>query len=235
MLGDLILHKTLRSNGHERKQRYIRIGGGGRVWLLGAPRPKQARVDRAPGVVGTRAPHRASCNAAHGARLTALAPDLYHGKSTVEEAEAAHLMQGLDWGKAAKEISGAIRHLREAEDCTTIGVVGFCMGGALTLISALDPAVDAYVAYYGFPPAGAAPVEKIAAPGLIFFGEDEGYFSVPDAQAFAKAQTGRGCPTDVVVYPGAGHGFFNDERPAAFRQDAANDAWRRTLEHSDGI
>ena len=162
---------------------------------------------------------------------TALAPDLYHGKSTVEEAEAAHLMQGLDWGKAAREISGAIRHLREAEDCTTIGVVGFCMGGALTLISALDPAVDAYVAYYGFPPAGSAPVEKIAAPGLIFFGEDEGYFSVPDAQAFAKAQTSRGCPTDVVVYPGAGHGFFNDERPAAFRQEAANDAWRRTLEH----
>ena len=162
---------------------------------------------------------------------TALAPDLYHGKSTVEEAEAAHLMQGLDWGKAAKEISGAIRHLREAEDCTTIGVVGFCMGGALTLISALDPAVDAYVAYYGFPPAGSAPVEKIAAPGLIFFGEDESYFSVPDAQAFAKAQTGRGRPTEVVIYPGAGHGFFNDDRPAVFRKDAANDAWRRTLEH----
>lgn len=161
----------------------------------------------------------------------ALAPDLYHGKSTLEAAEAEHLMKDLDWGRAAQEIAGAVKYLREVEGATRVGVTGFCMGGALTVIAATQSGVDAYVAFYGFPPAGAAPLERITAPGLIFFGEHEQYFSVPDAQAFAEAQKRRGCQLDVVVYPGAGHAFFNDTRPEAYREDAANYAWRRTLEH----
>ena len=160
----------------------------------------------------------------------ALAPDLYHGKTTVEAAEAEHLLKGLDWARAAKEIAGAVRHLREVEGATKIGVVGFCMGGALTVIAATQPGVDAYAAFYGFPPAGAAPLEKIAAPGLLFFGEDEPFFSVPDAKAFAEGQRKRGREAEVIIYPGAGHAFFNNERPEAYRKDAANDAWRRTLD-----
>ena len=66
----------------------------------------------------------------------ALAPDLYHGKSTLEAEEAEHLMKGLDWGRAAQEIAGAVRYLREAEGATRVGVTGFCMGGALTVIAA---------------------------------------------------------------------------------------------------
>lgn len=158
-----------------------------------------------------------------------LAPDLYHGKSTVDAEEATHLMKGLDWGRAAREIAAAVRHLREAEGCTRVGVVGFCMGGALTVIAASQPGVDAYAAFYGFPPEGAADLGKVSAPGLILFGEQETYFSVPDAQAFAEHQRSRGIPTEVVVYPGAGHAFFNDTRSEAFHKDAANDAWRRTL------
>ncbi|MGD0263638.1 MAG: dienelactone hydrolase family protein [Candidatus Methylomirabilota bacterium] len=161
----------------------------------------------------------------------ALAPDLYHGKSTLEAEEAEHLMKGLDWGRAAQEIAGAVRYLREAEGATRVGITGFCMGGALTIIAAAQPGVDAYVAFYGFPPAGAAPLDKITAPGLIFFGENEQFFSVPDAKSFAENQRKRGREAEVIVYPGAGHAFFNNERPEAYRRDAANDAWRRTLDH----
>jgi carboxymethylenebutenolidase len=160
----------------------------------------------------------------------ALAPDLYHGKTTVEAAEAEHLLKGLDWARAAKEIAGAVRHLRGVEGATKIGVVGFCMGGALTIIAATQPGVDAYAAFYGFPPAGAAPLSNIAAPGLLFFGEDEPFFSVPDAKAFADGQRKRGREAEVIIYPGAGHAFFNNERPEAYRKDAANDAWRLTLD-----
>ncbi len=159
----------------------------------------------------------------------ALAPDLFHGQSTVEAAEAQHLMEGLDWDRAAKEIGGAVRHLREAEGATRVGVVGFCMGGALTVIAAAQPDVDAYAAFYGFPPVDAAPVHDVTAPGVIFFGEEEAFFSVPDALAFADRQRKRGREAEVVVYPGAGHAFFNDDRPEAYRADAANDAWRQTL------
>ena len=160
----------------------------------------------------------------------ALAPDLYHGKSTVEAEEAHHLMEGLDWGRAAQELAGAVAHLRAVEGVGRVGVVGFCMGGALTVIAAADPGVDAYASFYGFPPPGSVDLETINAPGLIFFGERENAFSVPEAQAFAERQREHGRQAEVVVYPGAGHAFFNDTRPEAYQQAAATDAWRRTVE-----
>jgi carboxymethylenebutenolidase len=159
-----------------------------------------------------------------------LAPDLYDGKTTVEAEEARHMMMGLDWGRAAQQLGGAVKYLREVEGATKVGVVGFCMGGALTMIAACQPGVDAYAAFYGIPPKGAAPLEKITAPGLLIFGEHETHFSVPDARAFVEAQRRRGREAEVIVYPGAGHGFFNDTRPEVFHEKAANDAWRRTLD-----
>jgi carboxymethylenebutenolidase len=161
----------------------------------------------------------------------ALAPDLYHGKSTVEAEEAHHLMTGLDWGRAVEEIAGAVRYLRDTEGVDRVGVVGFCMGGALTVLSATLPGVDAYVAFYGFPPADAAGLDRITAPGEIYFGEHEAFFSVPDAQAFAERQRRAGREAEVVIYPGAGHAFFNNDRPEVFQREAANEAWRRTLGH----
>jgi carboxymethylenebutenolidase len=163
------------------------------------------------------------------AGFVALAPDLYHGKSTVDAEEASHLMKGLDWGLAAQEIAAAVSHLRTQEGCSRVAVVGFCMGGALTVIAASQPGVDAYAAFYGFPPAGAANLDGVSSPGLLFFGEKETFFSIPDAKAFAEKQAARGIATEAIVYEGAGHAFFNDARPEAFRRAPANDSWRRTL------
>ena len=163
----------------------------------------------------------------------ALAPDLYHGKSTVDAEEAHHLMEGLDWGRAAAEIAGAVSHLREKEGATSVGVAGFCMGGALTIIAATGDGVDAYAAFYGFPPAEAAAVDEIEEPGIIFFGEEEEFFSVPAAQAFAADQREKGREAEVVVYPAAGHAFFNDTRADVYREAAAKDAWARTLDLFD--
>lgn len=160
----------------------------------------------------------------------ALAPDLYHGKSTLDKEEAAHLMSNLDWGRASKELAGAVRHLRETEGCTKIGVVGFCMGGALTVIAAAQGGVDGYASFYGFPPAQAADIDRITVPGLIFFGENEDKFPTATAQAFAARQQQKGVATEVIVYPDAGHAFFNNDRPQVYREAAATDAWRRTLD-----
>jgi carboxymethylenebutenolidase len=158
----------------------------------------------------------------------AIAPDLYHGRKTRDPKEAERLMQQMDWGRAAVEIAAAVGYLRK-QGATRVGVTGFCMGGALTIIGAASANVEAYAAFYGFPPPGGVRLENIQAPGLIFFGEHEDFFSVPDAMAFAERQTARGYPTEVVRYPGAGHAFFNDTRPEAYQAEAANDAWRRTL------
>jgi carboxymethylenebutenolidase len=122
-----------------------------------------------------------------------------------------------------------VQHLRQVEGCTRIGVVGFCMGGALTIIAAAQPGVDAYAAFYGFPPKGAVNLEAVQAPGLIFFGEEENFFPVDDARGFVAYQKARNIETELVIYGGAGHAFFNNDRPEVYRPDAANDAWRRTL------
>lgn len=161
----------------------------------------------------------------------ALAPDLYHGTSTVDAEEASHLMEGLDWGRAVDEIAGAARYLRDTEGCDRVGIVGFCMGGALAVLAAARQGCDAFVSFYGFPPAAAGDLAGITAPGLIFFGEHEEYFSVPETEAFVARQRAAGREADLVLYPDAGHAFFNDDRPEVFTPHAANDAWRRTLAH----
>lgn len=160
----------------------------------------------------------------------ALAPDLYHGQSTVEAEEAEHLMNGLDWGLATKEIKAAVDHLRRA-GCDKVGVVGFCMGGALSCLGVATAGVDAGVAFYGFPPEP-NPMGRKCPPTLIFFGEDEGFFDVPAAQAWAESQREQGVEdSSVRVYAGAGHAFFNDTRPEAYHEASAKDAWQRTLAH----
>ena len=162
----------------------------------------------------------------------ALAPDLYHGKSTVEAEEAHHLMEGLDWGRAAQELAGAVAYLRSVAGVSRVGVVGFCMGGALTVIAAADPGVDAYASFYGFPPAGAAALDRIDAPGLIFFGEHENAFSVPDALAFAHQQRKSGKQAEVVVYPDAGHALSQRHAPRGLPTGSSRTApatHRRTL------
>jgi carboxymethylenebutenolidase len=159
----------------------------------------------------------------------ALAPDLYHGKTTVEAEEANHLLQNLDWGRATIEITGAVRHLR-GQGCPKVGVVGFCMGGALSMIAAAKAGVDAAVSFYGFPPQG-PPRGQTCPPSLVLFGENENFFPVPDAKAWVEEQKKAGVDSDIVIYPGAGHAFFNDQRPEAYHAMAAKDAWNRTLRH----
>ena len=90
-----------------------------------------------------------------GAGFTALVPDLYRGKSTVEQEEAHHLMTGLDFGDAAsQDVRGAVQELkRRSLGSGKVGLTGFCMGGALTLLGlGATPEADAAVVWYGYPP-----------------------------------------------------------------------------------
>src|SRR5947208_5861623 len=83
----------------------------------------------------------------------ALVADLYRGKVALEANEAKHLMEGLNFGDAAgQDIRGAVQYLK-ASGSAKAGVTGFCMGGALTVLSAVNvPEMDAAVIWYGYPP-----------------------------------------------------------------------------------
>src|SRR5438132_916189 len=84
----------------------------------------------------------------------ALVPDLYRGKVALEANEAEHLMKGLNFGDAAgNDIRGAVQHLKESSP--KVGVMGYCMGGALTILSSVFvKEADAAVCWYVVPPLG---------------------------------------------------------------------------------
>jgi carboxymethylenebutenolidase len=95
------------------------------------------------------------CERFAGEGFVALAPDLYHGKTTKSPDEAGKLMMAMRIDEAEKDISGAIEYLssHEATAGDTVGVVGFCMGGALALYTATKKAnVGPCVDFYGVHP-----------------------------------------------------------------------------------
>ena len=85
--------------------------------------------------------------AQHGYRV--LVPDIYKGKKGMNAEEASHLMGELDFPKAIEEISIAAAYLKKTGS-PAVGVVGFCMGGALALgaLAASDDIV-AGAPFYG--------------------------------------------------------------------------------------
>ena len=97
-----------------------------------------------------------------------LAPDLFHGQVATNDADAGALMGKLDWDAAVKEIGAAVAHLRAHPRCNgKVGVLGYCMGGALTFAaSRFVDGVTCGVAYYGIPdvPVVEAPASVRSAP-----------------------------------------------------------------------
>lgn len=80
----------------------------------------------------------------------AVAPDLYHGKKATDADEANHLMSKLDWPGAIKDIQSATDYLKKEAGCRHVAVLGFCMGGALAIASAVKvKGLEAAVCFYG--------------------------------------------------------------------------------------
>ena len=83
-----------------------------------------------------------------------LVPDLYRGELGANVEEAHHLMTNLDWPRAKDEIAAAATWLKTTGS-PKVGAIGFCMGGALTLIAAQHADdVAAAAPFYGTPDAG---------------------------------------------------------------------------------
>jgi carboxymethylenebutenolidase len=165
----------------------------------------------------------------------ALVPDLYRGRSTVEAAEAEHLMKGLDFGAAAgQDVRGAVRYLKGR--CAKVGVTGYCMGGALTLLAVVNvPEADAGVVWYGFPPLEYIDASKIGIPLLGHFGSEDSFFPVATLDLLEAKLRAANVDFEFHRYA-AKHAFANETQVGAHRlpaneyqPDAAALAWTRTL------
>jgi len=173
------------------------------------------------------------CDRFAAAGYVALAPDLYHGQTTKSPDEAGKLMMALRIDEAEKELRGAIQYLlaHPSVEPKKVGTIGFCMGGALSLYAACEnPQVSACVVFYGGHPNVKPKLEKLQAPVLGIYAERD-QFVTPESVRQLEAQLKQlGKTADIHIYPGVDHAFFNDTRPEVYHREAAEDAWRRTLE-----
>lgn len=164
--------------------------------------------------------------------FVALAPDLFHGKTTRSPDEAGKLMMALRVDEAEKDLSAAAQYLSTQDSTTSekVGVVGFCMGGALALYTATrNENVGACVVFYGGHPKVKPELPNLQAPVLGLYAEKDGFVTPDSVRALEREVKALGKPIEVVIYPGADHAFFNDTRPEVYNAEAAADAWRRTI------
>jgi carboxymethylenebutenolidase len=149
------------------------------------------------------------------AGFVALAPDLYRGELAAhyEMDKAAQLMQSLPPDRAARDMSGAVDYLCSHPAVTSdgIGVVGFCMGGMLSFIIAVNrpDKVKAVVPFYGFPQGDMQPDwSKLTASVNGHMAEHDTFFPPAAALALEAKLRGMGKNVTLTVHAGAGHAFM---------------------------
>jgi carboxymethylenebutenolidase len=165
----------------------------------------------------------------------ALVPDLYRGKVTLEANEAKHLMDGLNFGDAAgQDIRGAVQYLKK--DGKKVGVTGFCMGGALTVLSAVNvPEADAGVIWYGYPPLEYVDASKVKMPLLGHWATQDQAFPISGVDALEKKLREAKVKFEFHRY-NAKHAFANEAADTKkldmlkYDRQAAELAWQRTMD-----
>jgi carboxymethylenebutenolidase len=176
----------------------------------------------------------------------AVAPHLFHRTGDPQlpygdiDAVKPHMGALTPEGVLA-DLDAALARLVEAGiDGSRTGVVGFCMGGTIALVTAVRRDIGGAVSFYGGGLSqgrfGFGPLVEEAthlrAPWLGLYGDLDKGIPVDDVERLRAAAASSGQPTEVVRYPDAGHGFHCDRRPA-YHPASAQDAWRRTLDWFD--
>jgi len=174
-----------------------------------------------------------------------LAVDLYSREGAPvlgDVAAAMRWIRQLPDPRVLGDLGAAVAYLGGRPEVAgkRIGITGFCLGGQYALMAACSvPGIDACVSWYGMlryaerdarkpaSPLDLAP--RLACPYLGLFGEEDGLIPMADVEELRRILAGAGKTFEIRSYAGAGHAFFNDTRPDAYRPDAAADAWPRAV------
>jgi carboxymethylenebutenolidase len=172
----------------------------------------------------------------------AVAPSLFHrtGAPVIEYGDFEKIMPqfaGLSEAGVLNDIDAAITYLdQQGFSMPRIGVVGFCMGGTMAFLASVRRPLGAGVTFYGGGvtegrfgvPSMVELATELKAPWLGLYGEEDQGIPVDQVEALREAVGGATVDTEIVLYPGAGHGFHCDMRPD-YHEASATDAWKRTL------
>lgn len=179
----------------------------------------------------------------------AVAPALFHrdGSPTLSYADFGAVlpyMAKINDETVTTDVDATIAYLNsQGWGTPQIGLVGFCFGGRISFLVATSRAIGASVGFYGggivsprfehFPPlVDRAP--DLKSPWLGLFGDADESIPLEDVERL-RTELGANTPVphEIVVYEGAGHGFHCDARPQHFNEQAAKEAWQRTVEFLD--
>jgi carboxymethylenebutenolidase len=165
------------------------------------------------------------------AGFDALAPDLYEGVVVpYHDADAAGKeMNSLNFIEATEQnVRGAVQYLKR--NGAKVGLTGFCMGGAVTIIGAAKiPELTAGVAFYGIPPEQAAKPADVKIPLQGHFANKDDWCTPQAVDAFEKAMKAAGKDFEAFRYD-ADHAFVNEERASVHDRQAAELAWGRATD-----
>ena len=145
------------------------------------------------------------------------------------------LAPDVDLDRTADDLSAAVDFLQAhpAVRGHGVAVVGFGTGAGLALgLAALrSDAVRAVVPFYGMAPEGSEPDwSALAASVEGHYAEHDDAAGPEAVAAFEERLRQLGKEVKVFTYPGTRHAFFDDTRPEVYEEDAARQAWVRTLE-----
>jgi carboxymethylenebutenolidase len=180
-----------------------------------------------------------------GAGFFTLAVDLYsrEGAPALADMESVfRWMRELPDRRVIADLGAAVDFAASLPDvrADAVGITGFCMGGQYALMAACSvERLAACVSWYGmlrYPqtnekkPASALDLApRLSCPYLGLFGAEDGLIPLPDVEELRSILQRTGKTFEIEVYPGAGHGFFNDSRADAFRPEVAARAWERAV------
>lgn len=136
------------------------------------------------------------------------------------------------------DIRAAVAAARTESGIERVGVIGFCVGGFAAFLAACRTDANAVVSFYGGGVVRERPnitlrpllpeAENISAPLLLFYGATDQSIPAADVDAIREKLASLGKDFELVVYPDAGHAFFN-ERRTQYHDASAKDAWAKTL------
>ncbi|MBL8905576.1 MAG: dienelactone hydrolase family protein [Rhizobiales bacterium] len=199
---------------------------------------KPANIDKAPGVIVIHENRGLNPHIKDVARRMALegfvvlAPDYLSefGGTPADEDQAREQIGQLKPESPIAVSRGALAYLAARSDVNgKVGAVGFCWGGGqVGALAVAEPNLAAGVVYYGRQPP-ADKVKDIEAPLLLnYAGIDENVNK--GIAAFEEALKAHGKAYELFMYEGANHAFNNDTNAARYNKEAADLAWRRTVD-----
>lgn len=175
---------------------------------------------------------RAMADRLAGEGYMVLAVDLYNGE-VAESREAARslMLEVVEEREVAEDNIRSAYAFLETAGAPRIGSMGWCFGGGWSLSTAqlFPDALDASVIYYGQVTDDEDKLRSVSAPILGLFGAADTGISVESVEGFRGALERLRKDHEIHIYPGVGHAFANPTGQN-YNAEAAEDAWRKTLE-----